>query len=233
MNIALLLSGGVGSRISSDIPKQYIRIDGWMIVTRCLRAVLSCAEVDALVIAAGEDWQGAIKEEAERLIGKDFSDRFKGFSLPGINRQLSIYNGLKLIEGFASAPDIVIVHDAARPLVSEGTLSKCILACREHEGAMPVLPMKDTVYLSDNKKTVTSLLDRSKVFAGQAPEAFRLGRYIEANESLLPDEILKINGASEPAILAGMDIAMIDGDEGNFKITTDSDLNRYMELFMG
>ncbi len=89
--------------------------------------------------------------------------------------------------------------------------------------------MKDTVYTSTNGKTITSLLDRSQIFAGQAPELFRLGIYLEANRRLLPDQILRINGSTEPAVLAGMDIAMIPGDEGNFKITTKTDLERFLE----
>jgi 2-C-methyl-D-erythritol 4-phosphate cytidylyltransferase len=86
--------------------------------------------------------------------------------------------------------------------------------------------MKDTVYLSNDGKKVSALLKREEVYAGQAPEMFVFGKYLEANRRLLPDDILKINGSTEPAILYGMDIAMIPGDEGNFKITTREDLER-------
>ena len=68
------------------------------------------------------------------------------------------------------------------------------------------------------------------VYAGQAPEVFRIGRYYEANRKLLPEEIYKINGSTEPAVLDGMDIVMIPGDEGNFKITTAGDLERFQEI---
>ena len=76
-------------------------------------------------------------------------------------------------------------------------------------------------------KKIDALLNRSQIFAGQAPEVFRLGRYYEANQVLLPEKILTINGSTEPAILAGMDVVMIPGDEGNFKITTKADLERF------
>ena len=89
-----------------------------------------------------------------------------------------------------------------------------------------MLPMKDTVYLSDDGKIISSLIDRSTVFAGQAPELFRLEAYYEANIRLFPDAIYKINGASEPAVMAGMKITMIPGDERNCKITTTEDLER-------
>ena len=61
------------------------------------------------------------------------------------------------------------------------------------------------------------------------PELFVLGKYYEANEQLLPQKILQVNGSTEPAVLAGMDIAMIPGDEGNYKITTKVDLERFRE----
>jgi 2-C-methyl-D-erythritol 4-phosphate cytidylyltransferase len=91
---------------------------------------------------------------------------------------------------------------------------------------MPVLPMKDTVYMSNDGKKVDALLDRSTIYAGQAPELYRLKPYYDACVSLLPQEILSINGSTEPAIRAGLDVAMIPGDEGNYKITTKADLER-------
>lgn len=84
--------------------------------------------------------------------------------------------------------------------------------------------------LSEDGKCISSLLDRSKLFAGQAPEAFKLGKYYDANSALLPEKILLINGSTEPAVLAGMDIVMIPGDENNFKITTRPDFERFEEI---
>ena len=89
--------------------------------------------------------------------------------------------------------------------------------------------MKDTVYFSEDGENVTSLIDRGKVYAGQAPELFKLMPYIKANEVLLPDKILLINGSTEPAVMAGMDIVMIPGDENNYKITTKADMERFEE----
>ena len=98
-----------------------------------------------------------------------------------------------------------------------------------HDGVLPVLPMKDAVYYSEDGKQV-SLLERERIFAGQAPEAFRLGPYLKANERLLPKRILGVKGSTEPAVLAGLDVVMIPGDERNFKITTREDLERFRQL---
>ncbi len=95
---------------------------------------------------------------------------------------------------------------------------------------MPALPMTDTVYLSHNGKQISGLLNREQVIAGQAPEAFRFGKYVKANEALTPERMLEINGSAEPAILAGMDLVTIPGDPGNFKITTPKDLEQYRAI---
>lgn len=155
--------------------------------------------------------------------------KWKGFSAPGSNRQLSIYHALEDCMAYASPDDHVMIHDAARPLVSDACIAASFEAVRRHDGVLPALPMKDTVYLSADGKRISSLLDRKQVFAGQAPETFHLGRYYEANRALLPERIKEINGSTEPAILAGLDVAVVEGDEGNFKITTVQDLERFRQ----
>ena len=115
-------------------------------------------------------------------------------------------------------------------MLSAEIIADCLDGALDHDGAMPVLPMKDTVYYSRSGNVVDRLLDRSTIYAGQAPEVFLLGRYYEANRSLLPGRIWEINGSTEPAVLAGMDIAMIPGDEKNFKITTMADLERFRSI---
>ena len=222
MNIAVVLSGGTGTRLGAEVPKQYLRVNNKTIISFCLDVLENCDDIDAIQIVAEDSWQEVILESK--------MTKFRGFSKPGANRQLSIVSALEDVKEFASKEDVVIIHDAARPCVTEKMFLDLIGVCKEHDGALPVLPMKDTVYMSEDGKSITSLLNRSQIFAGQAPEAFLFGKYYEANVRLLPDAILQINGSTEPAIMAGMDVAMISGDEKNFKITTIQDLERFWQL---
>ena len=223
MNIALVLTGGTGTRLGADIPKQYIEVHGKMIIDYCLETMEHSNDIAEVWIVADEMWREHIKKV----------DKFKGYACPGRNRQLSIYNGLKAIEESLTGEEKevnVLVHDAARPFLTEKLIRECVKAVEGHDGVLPVLPMKDTVYYSEDGKVISSLINRDKLYAGQAPELFRLQPYIQANEALLPDKILLVNGSTEPAIMAGMDIVMIPGDENNYKITTKTDMKRFTEM---
>ena len=223
MNIALVLAGGTGTRLGADIPKQYIEVHGKMIIDYCLETMEHSNDIAEVWIVADEMWREHIKKV----------DKFNGYACPGRNRQLSIYNGLKAIEESLTGEEKevnVLVHDAARPFLTEKLIRECVKAVEGHDGVLPVLPMKDTVYYSEDGKVISSLINRDKLYAGQAPELFRLQPYIQANEALLPDKILLVNGSTEPAIMAGMDIVMIPGDENNYKITTKTDMKRFTEM---
>lgn len=223
MNIAIILSGGTGTRLNSDIPKQYIEVSGKMIITYSLEVLLNHSMIDGVVIVADENYREMLTRVMESIPGKD---NFIGFAAPGGTRQLSIYNALVLDE--VKGAENVFIHDAARPNVTDGMVREYINAINGHEGVLPVLPMKDTVYQVKDGK-IDKLLDRSAVYAGQAPEVFKYEKYLQANERLMPDEILKINGSTEPAILAGMDVITVPGKESNYKITTPADLDKFIK----
>lgn len=221
MVYAIILSGGTGTRLGTERPKQYIEINGSPIISDCICTVENCDTVDKYIIVAAAEW--------EEYLEKYVSPKFIGFAMPGENRQLSIYNGLLALNDVATTDDIVIIHDAARPFVTDETIKSLIKACEKADGAMPALPVKDTMYIQENGR-VKALIDRDSLIAGQAPEAFKFGKYLQANNDLLPDRILGIRGSTEPAFLAGMNVAVIPGDEQNFKITTKEDLDRYIDI---
>ncbi len=231
MNIALFLSGGTGTRIGDPVPKQYIKVSGRPVFSYCLESLFAHEKIDAVQIVASLEWQEEVSGWAKQVINeKNWDRKFRGFALPGENRQMSIFHGLEKIRDYGKEEDYIFIHDAARPMLSAGQIEDCLDGAVGHDGAMPVLPMKDTVYYSPDGCTVGRLLDRKTIYAGQAPEVFLFGKYYDANKRLLPDKILKINGSTEPAVMAGMDIAMIPGDEGNFKITTRADLERFQKI---
>ncbi len=227
-NYAILLSGGTGKRMGADIPKQYMVIGEEMMIFYSLKTLIASPHIDEIVIVADEAWKEDI------ISGVAGAPKIAGIAKPGATRQGSIINGLKKIESLGGA-ETVFVHDAARPLLSEELIAACFKALSGHDGVMPVLPMKDTVYYCEpvgkaGMGKITELMDRDKLFAGQAPELFVFDEYLEANRALTKQRLSAIRGSSEPAILAGMDIVTIPGDEKNFKVTTKEDLQRFKQL---
>lgn len=233
MNYAMVLSGGVGKRLKEiDMPKQYYLVNGRTVLSYCIEAIERCMDIDGYIIVTAEGWREHVQLELKRLSQSDsiFGAKFMGFASPGENRQLSIYHGLCVLSKSANENDLVLIQDAARPNTSSALFNRCFKISDDVDGAMPVLPMKDTLYLSRDGSSVDGLLNRAEIFAGQAPEVFRFGKYLRANELLLPEEILKINGSTEPAVKAGMKMMLVDGEESNFKITTIEDLRRFEQM---
>ena len=226
MIIALILSGGTGTRMGLELPKQYLEFRGRPVIGYSLSTFDRHPLIDRIIIVADRQWRGEIDKWLD-----DFGiKKFAGYADPGETRQYSIINGLKEIEKFGGA-DKVIIHDAARPLVSDRLITACLENLDGCDGVMPVLPAKDTFYLLNEQGMASKLLPRSLLAAGQAPEAFDYGKYYAANMSLSHDEILKINGSSELALKCGLTVRTVPGDERNIKITTPNDLT-LLEAYM-
>lgn len=240
MNTAILLSGGEGKRLGADIPKQYIEVEGHSIIYYTMKNILASKCIDRLMVVAAPQWQNYILEVYEEIKRENFIKQTKiSFATPGRNRQESILNGLTICACEYADTEFVMVHDAVRPFLESEMIDDYFSHMRSShcnkgvDGLLPVLPMKDTVYYCENQKEISGLLDRSKIFAGQAPEMFDFHKYYDANLALSDDELMRINGSTEPAIMAGMNIKTIPGCEQNFKITTIEDLKRFEAIIKG
>lgn len=220
MNIAIILAGGTGTRIGYEIPKQYIEVNKKPIISYCIEQFENSGVVDSIIIVCSSYWENYL----DNWVGK----KFIGYAAAGNSRQESIRNGLiKAKENGAKSEDLIIIHDAARPNVSVSMIEQCISFLESYDGVMPVLKVKDTVYYSKTGKQIDSLLDRDTLYAGQSPEGFAFGKYYEANIELNSEQLALIKGSSEIAFKKGLRIALIPGDENNYKITTAIDLEKF------
>lgn len=225
MNAAIVLSGGIGTRLGADIPKQYIEVDGKSILEYSLSNFLLSELIQVIVIVLNDRWKRYVSRFAPEgyLNGKTIL-----YANPGETRQMSILNGLLAIQHTDCEVEKVIIHDGARPSVTLDTIENCLEACDGNfAGAMPILPVKDTVYYSNDGVQISSLLNRARIFSGQAPEAFLFKPYLNAHFSISNEDLLGINGSSELAYKCGLKIRLIPGDPQNYKITDSTDLERF------
>ncbi|MDL2302295.1 2-C-methyl-D-erythritol 4-phosphate cytidylyltransferase [Lachnospiraceae bacterium OttesenSCG-928-D06] len=227
-NYVILLAGGTGSRMkdAADCPKQYIIVNDKPIILYALEVCEQCESIHGVIIVSDKNWQKFIKKHSE----KNAISKIIGFAEAGKTRQLSIYHGLIALKRYAKETDVVIIHDAARPLVGMETINKCISMNQNYDGVMPCIEMKDTIYKSKDGVVVSELLKRDELFAGQAPESFKYGKYLKVHEKYSEKELENFSGSAEIAYANGLSIRIIEGEESNFKITTKEDLERFITI---
>jgi 2-C-methyl-D-erythritol 4-phosphate cytidylyltransferase len=213
MNAGLILAGGKGERLTGhDKPKQFVEAGGKPLIWYCLKAFEQCPDISLVCVVIAEDRRG--------VLDGDYI-----YAEPGKSRQHSSYNGLLALKPYN--PARVVIHDAARPLVTARDISAAVRAADNFDGATPVLPLTDTIYQSADGKTIDKTLNRDELFAGQTPECYDFKKYLACHEKLTDDELFEIRGGSEIAARFGMRIALAKGNPDNFKITTSADLERF------
>lgn len=227
MNVAIILSGGVGSRMGHTIPKQYIEVCGRPIIEYCLQTIVTHGDINMVIVGVADEWLGFTKDCVSK-IGPKIPVYY---SKPGEIRQSTIVNALQVAKQHGvTNSDKVLIHDAARPLLTAKLISDCLEACKEADAVLPVIPVKDTTYLSHDGVHIDSLLERNTLWNGQAPEVFIFGSYYEANMRLTEEELNKITGSTEVSYRAGLKCVLIPGDTNNFKITTPEDLSNFESI---
>ncbi len=214
--VALVVAAGRGARMPGDIPKQYRDLHGRSILRHVLEAFSAHASVSRVqaVIHPDDAEQFAV---AARDLGLD--DPVLG----GATRQESVRNGLRALAD-TGAPDNVLIHDGARPFVSGSLVDRVIGALADADGAIPALPVTDTLKRGDGN-VITGTVDRSGLYRAQTPQGFRFASLLAAHETADGGGQAFTDDASV-AEAAGLRVAMVAGDEANLKITHDEDLAR-------
>jgi len=205
---ALLLSAGSGSRFGAELPKQYFSIGGKTVLRHAAERL--AAEV-ALLQPVGE--AGAI---AEALAGLAHLPPVAG----GATRQESVRRGLEALA--PHAPEIVLVHDGCRPYFPPGTIASLLAALARCDGAIPAVPVADTLKRDAGDGRIAATVPRAGLFRAQTPQAFRFGllRGLHASAA---------DGATDDAAIleqAGHAVALVAGSEDNIKMTYPEDATR-------
>lgn len=213
-NVALIVAGGVGSRLSNDIPKQYINIAGNPIILHTIKKFLHHPEIDAVKVVIGKG-----HEEYYESVVADI--KLLPFSHGGFTRQESVKNGLDDLLKYK--PTNVLIHDAARPFVSDEIISNCISKLAEFKAVDVGVHVKDTI-----KTNNFEILDRSQLYQTQTPQCFNYNLIRSIHEKYIGE---KFTDDISMAIKERVDIGFVEGDERNFKITTIADL-KYSEFIM-
>ncbi len=222
MNVALVLSGGNGTRIGLEPPKQYRMIAGKPIIVHTLEQFQRCDMIDFVIAVASPEWKNQILKWKESY----GLSKLQEVAPAGSDRQQSILNGLlaakPCMEG--EEPGGVVVQEAVRPLTSQKLIVQLIRGLSEAPCVMPALPVTDTIYMSRDGAWVDGLLDRSVLYAGQAPEAFHYQMYLKLYCETPLEVLSTMSGSSQLPHSKGWKVKLIPGELDNFKITYPDDL---------
>jgi len=206
----LVVAAGKGERAGGAVPKQYAALLGKPILRWTLEAFVRHPRVDSVLVAIGPD--------QEQL----YAPAVEGLALPppiagGSTRQESVRRGLEALA--QSAPDMVLIHDAARPLVSSAIIDAVIAALESGaDGSVPLLAVADTLKRNDGGKWST--VPREGLLRAQTPQGFRFARILRAHRHYAAQDVTDDMALAE---LAGLHIAAVAGEERNMKVTTPED----------
>lgn len=226
MNIALIIAGGSGHRMNQDIPKQFINIDNRPLIIYTLEAFQKHPSIDAIIVSCLKGWSEILKAYAKQFNITKLIDVLDG----GENGQVSIRNGVNALRENFDKEDIVLVHDAIRPMVSQDIISDCIRQCKVHGSAIAAVPCNTAMLTTEDRESTTEYYDRDRLMSSQTPQAFSLGKLVWAHEEALKRGITNAVASCTMMIELGEKLYFSIGSEKNIKITTTDDIEIFRAL---
>ncbi|MHB8906714.1 MAG: 2-C-methyl-D-erythritol 4-phosphate cytidylyltransferase [Melioribacteraceae bacterium] len=215
---AVIPSGGTGKRTNSALPKQYIQFNGKELIAYTLDVFQKCEMIDEIVIPAQKDFFKLLDEIKEHYSFTKLSKIIEG----GEERQNSVFNALKSLN--ASDEDLVVVHDAVRPLLPQSVLINAIETAKQFGSAVVATRAKDTLIKGND--FVLSFVDRTEFFYAQTPQIFSYKILLKALKKAEEDKFL---GTDESMLVhrVGHKIKLVEGSSFNFKITNQDDIKLF------
>lgn len=209
---AILVAGGQGSRMKTTTPKQFLTIKDKPVVKYSFDILMSMPEIAEVVVVCDPKYRHIFEQ-----INPDIK---LSFANPGSQRQDSVYNGLQAI---AFNSELICIHDAARPLITQNLVSKVLQAANEHGAATAGMPLKFTVKEHNGNEFVKTTLDRSLIWEIQTPQVIKIDlikqgfKNIQQNNLTVTDDVSVIE-------LLNLPVKLVQGSYSNLKITTPEDL---------
>ncbi|MBQ3344261.1 MAG: 2-C-methyl-D-erythritol 4-phosphate cytidylyltransferase [Kiritimatiellae bacterium] len=230
MTVALIIAGGMGSRMGAVVPKQFVQVNGKPVLMYTLEAFQRHSMVDVIELVCIDGWQDAVRAWAEEL----GITKLKWVVAGGATGQESIRNGVYALEDKCGAEDIVIVHDGIRPLVDEAVLDDVIDKARQHGNGVTSMPYNEQIFLVDPEQPETTCryIPRETLRRVATPQAYRFdllsSKYHEAFE-----KGVGIHGSSYTNTMMtelGVRLFFAAGSDRNIKLTTPGDIEIFKAM---
>jgi len=216
-NIALIVAAGTGERFGGDLPKQYQDLAGSPIIRRSILAFLNHPKIDAVHVVINPQHRDLYDATT---VGLDLPEPIVG----GATRQDSVRLGLEAIKKFD--PDLVLIHDAARPLIDDETIDHVCEALLKYPAAIAAKPLVDTLKRGQDD-VIVGTIDRSNLWQAHTPQGFRFDVILDAHRKAAGKALTDDAAVAE---LAGLTVALVHSNPDNMKLTNPDDLDRARRL---
>ena len=221
-NYALIIAGGSGNRMGQDIPKQFMHVDGCPIIIHTMKAFQVHPDINGIAVVCLEGWETVLQSYANQFSITKLKWIFPG-GKSGIE---SIHNGIYgLKDAGCEEEDLVLIHDAVRPLLSQDIISSNIAICKKYGYAVTGIKCREAILESEDGFTTSTSIPRDRLIRTQTPQTFRLKNIIGAHEEAKMKGIAdSVASCTLVAELGGRIMHIVPGSEKNIKITTVEDL---------
>lgn len=226
MNIALIIAGGRGVRMNQEIPKQFLTVNEKPVIVYTMEAFEKHPGIDAIAVVCIEGWEHVLTAYAKQYGITKLKHIFPG----GENGQGSIRSGVWGLEKLYGRDDLVLVHDAIRPMLSAEIISDCIATAEKHGSAITVVPCQEAMLETEDQVSTHSSYPRDNLKRTQTPQAFPIGALADAHREALEKGITNSIASCTMMVELGHTIYFSRGSEKNIKLTTPEDFDIFRAL---
>ena len=226
MNIALIIAGGKGLRMQQEIPKQFITVNEKPVIVYTMEAFQRHADIDAIAVVCIEGWENILAAYAKQYHITKLRHIIPG----GENGQGSIRNGVFELEKHYGRDDLVLVHDAIRPMLSTEIISSCIATATQYGSAIAVVPCQEAMLETQDQVSTNSSYPRANLKRTQTPQGFPIGVLADAHREALERGITNSIASCTLMVELGKTIYFSAGSEKNIKLTTPEDIDIFRAL---
>jgi len=228
MNYAVICAGGKGERMDAGKNKVFIKIKGKEIIARTIEVFEKTEEIKGIIISTSpEDIQ-----EIEKISEREGFRKIIGVVEGGKQRQDSVWNGIKKLEGTAQKKDIILIHNAANPFVEEKTIKECIKEAGRHGASVAAQKVKDTIKKVNEELLVKETLDRKELWQMQTPQGIIYHIAIKAFEKAFEEGFYGTDDVQLVERIHGK-IKIVECSYNNIKITTKEDIELAEKIIKG
>lgn len=228
MNVALILAGGSGTRTEQSVPKQFLSVYEKPIIIYTLEAFEKHPEIDAIIVSCIDGWQDVLEGYA-RAAG---IQKLKWIIEGGDNGQSSARKALLVLEDTCKEEDIVIIHDAVRPMITEEIITDCIEKAKEYGSGLSAVRCQETIMRTNDGELGFDGIDRKDIMRVQTPQAYKYGKALWAHREALNRGITNAVYTNTLMLELGEELHFSFGSNKNIKITTLEDVDMFKAMYV-